>query len=325
MKVFVSTAPFGARNQLPVELLQSAKLSTTLNPLGRRLTEAELVEHARESEILIAGTEQISSSVMDSIPHLKLIARVGIGTDGVDLNAARERNILVTYTPEAPAPAVAELTIGLLVSLLRGVHTTNLSMHERRWERHQGKRIAESTIGVIGAGRIGSRVIRRLSAFGSPRVLVNDLEVKSDITSELKLEWVDKETVLSESDVVTLHVPLTSLTREMISAHQLDLMRQGAYLINTSRGGIVDEDAVGDALRSGHLAGAAIDVFENEPYSGALCDEPNALLTCHMGSMSEDCRARMELEAAEEAVRFARGLDPLRPVPDVEYDIQASS
>lgn len=325
MKAFVSTVPFAKFNQLPLELFDAAGIEYSINPLGRRLTEAELAEMIQGADILIAGTEHITDKVMASAPRLRLIARVGIGLDGIDLAAARARSIAVTYTPDAPAPAVAELTIGLMISLLRGVHTSNLEMHQRKWSRVQGRRIAEVTVGIIGAGRIGGRVIRRLSAFGTPRILVNDLRPDPVIAPNLKLEWVDKETIYRTADLISLHVPLTASTRNMIGAEQLEMMGPTSLLVNTARGGIVDESALTNALAMGQLGGAALDVFDDEPYSGMLCDEPRVLLTCHMGSMSEDCRSRMEIEAAEEAVRFAQGLELLRPVPDGEYVFQTES
>ena len=164
--VLVSTVPFASHDRLPLELLDSVGAHVTINPIGRRLQEEELAELIPETEILIAGTEPITRKVMEAAPNLRLIARVGIGLDNVDLLSAQERGIQVTYTPEAPAPAVAELTVGLMVSLLRHTHTANALLHDGQWHRFMGRRLGESTIGVIGVGRIGSRVIKILNSFG---------------------------------------------------------------------------------------------------------------------------------------------------------------
>ena len=322
-RVLITTVPFAQHNRLPLELLESLDTNYSINPTGRRLKEDELADLAANAEILIAGTEPITARVMDAAPQLKLISRVGIGLDSVDLNAARKRGIAVSYTPEAPAPAVAELTIGLMLSLLRHVHEANLAMHQGEWQRMMGRRIPEVTIGVIGTGRIGSRVLRRLVPFGSPRVLVNDLEPQASLVPELKLEWVAKETIYQEADVISLHLPLTEQTRDLIRADHLNEMKSDALLINTSRGGIVNEQDLFTVLQNGHLGGAAVDVFTDEPYDGPLGQVSRCLLTSHMGSMSVDCRTRMEIEATEEAARFIRGLPLESPVPEDEYQIQA--
>lgn len=323
-RVLVTTVPFAQHNRLPLELLESLGTGYSVNPIGRRLKEDELAELAADAEILIAGTEPITARVMNAARRLKLISRVGIGLDSVDLVAARERGIKVSYTPEAPAPAVAELTIGLMLSLLRHTHEANLAMHQGKWHRFMGRRIPEVTIGVIGTGRIGSRVLRRLVPFGSPRILVNDLRPEANLVPELDLEWVTKDAIYQEADVISLHLPMTTHTRNMISAHHLRAMKPDALLINTSRGGIVNEDDLFTVLQEGHLGGAAIDVFDDEPYAGRLSEVSRCLLTSHMGSMSVDCRTRMEIEATEEAARYIRGLPLESPVPEYEYQIQAA-
>jgi D-3-phosphoglycerate dehydrogenase len=321
-KVLITTVPFGEKNRLPIEYLESAGIDYLINPLNRKLQEDELSELASDCEVLIAGTEKISDAVMANAPKLKVISRVGVGLDGVDLLAAERRGIAVSYTPEAPAPAVAELTIGMMLTLLRHVHVANAQLHSGEWQRHFGKRIPELTIGIIGVGRIGGRVLRRLAAFGSPRILVNDLLPKAHVADQLKLDWVDKETIYREADLISLHLPLTNKTKDMIRAPQLKQMKSDAVIINASRGGIINENDLARVLKEGHLSGAAIDVFENEPYSGDLCGIERCLLTAHMGSMSIDCRTRMEIEATEEAIRFLTGQALQGLVPSEEYDVQ---
>ena len=322
-RVLITTVPFAVHNRLPLDLLEGVGVDYVINPIGRRLTEDELAGLAGDAEILIAGTEPITAKVMDAAPHLKLISRVGIGLDNVDLLAARQRGITVSYTPEAPAPAVAELTIGLILSLLRYTHVSNLQMHRGQWERLMGRRIPEVTIGIIGTGRIGSRVLRRLAVFGSPRILVNDLDPRPNLVPELRLEWVGKEQIYREADVISLHLPLTQQTRGMIGRAELEQMKPDALIINTARGGIIDEGDLYEVLKSGHLGGAAIDVFEQEPYAGPLGEIDRCVLTSHMGSMSVDCRSRMEIEASEEAVRYLRGLPLESLVTEDEFASQA--
>lgn len=324
-QVLVTTVPFAQRDRYPIDVLDSLRVKYSINNRGRRLREDELIEMVQHVEVLIAGTEPITARVMDAAPQLELIARVGVGLDNVDLHAARQRGITVTYTPEAPAPAVAELTISHMLSLLRHTHEANLAMRRGEWRRHMGRRISEVSVGVIGVGRIGSRVIHHLKQLGSPRIFVNDLEAKGSLLPDLNLEWVDKDTIYEEADVISLHLPLTRQTNNMITTNHLSRMHPDALLVNTSRGGIVNEGDLFTTLQEGHLGGVAIDVFMDEPYIGPLSTVARCLLTCHMGSMSEDCRMQMEVEATEEAARHIQGLPLECVVPESEYQIQNGS
>ncbi len=321
-RVLITTVPFAEENTLPRDLLNEAGIPFLVNPIGRKLVEEELVELARPFEVIIAGTEPITAEVMDNAPDLRLISRVGIGLDSVDLLAARERNVAVSYTPDAPSPAVAELTIGLMISLLRSVHVSNSQMKAGNWYRYFGRRITNITIGIIGLGRIGSKVLGHLSAFGNPRILVNDILPNAELDEQFNIERVSKETIYREADLITLHLPLTGQTHNMIAKEQLEMMKSDAVLINNSRGGIINENDLHDVMSDGHLAGAAIDVFEQEPYNGPLQDIERCLLTAHMGSMALDCRAKMEIEATKEAIRFFSNEEMLGSVPEEEYAVQ---
>jgi D-3-phosphoglycerate dehydrogenase / 2-oxoglutarate reductase len=322
-KALITTVPFADKNRLPLELLENAGIEYLINPHNAKITEAQLLELIGDFDVLIAGTERISDGVMERAPKLKLISRVGIGLDGVDLMAAKRRGIRVTYTPDAPAPAVAELTLGLMLTLLRSVHISNQQMHQGKWQRIFGRRLAETTVGIIGVGRIGARVLRRTKAFGTPTILVNDILPNHELSREFKLEWVSKERIYTQADVISLHLPLTHLTKNMIRREQLLSMKRDAVIINTARGGIINEHDLYEVMQAGHLSGAAIDVFEHEPYQGELAGIERCVLTSHMGSMSVDCRTRMEIEATEEAVRFLTGQALRSEVPQVEYDVQS--
>ena len=324
-KVLITTVPFGDKNRLPLELLENAGMEYFINPYSAKLTEGQLAELVTDFDAIIAGTECISEKVMAQASNLKLISRVGIGLDGVDLMAARRRGIKVSYTPDAPAPAVAELALGMMLTLLRSAHVSNAQMHQGRWQRILGRRLAEVTVGILGVGRIGSRVLRRTKAFGTPKILVNDILPNYELNREFKLEWVTKDQIYREADIISLHLPLTHLTKNMIRREQLLQMKPDAMIINTSRGGIINEYDLYEVMKAGHLSGAAIDVFEQEPYAGKLGEIERCLLTAHMGSMSIDCRTRMEIEATEEAVRFLTGLPLESEVPQVEFDVQSEN
>jgi D-3-phosphoglycerate dehydrogenase / 2-oxoglutarate reductase len=320
MKVLITTVPFGAINKIPFQLLEENDIEYIINPYNRKLKDHELCELIKDFDAIIAGTEVISRQAIKNGDKLKIISRVGVGLDGVDLIASRDHSVKVTYTPEAPAPAVAELTIGLMICLLRNIHISNNYMHNSKWHRFFGRRIAEITIGIIGAGRIGGKVLRRTKSFGTPKILVNDINVDHNLGREFKLDWVTKEEIYKNADIVSLHLPLTKKTLNMIKKKELLMMKKNAILINTSRGGIINENDLYDVMKSGHLHGAAIDVFVNEPYVGKLSNLDNCVLTSHIGSMSEDCRGRMEIEATQEIVNFYQGKSLSNPVPDYEYE-----
>jgi D-3-phosphoglycerate dehydrogenase len=325
-KVLITTIPFADKNHFPLDLLKNNNIEYLINPLNKKLTEDELADMVTDFDVIIAGTEPITKKVMDNAPNLKMISRVGIGLDSVDLLEARKRGIVVSYTPDAPAPAVSELTIGLMISLLRLVHVSNMEMHNGKWQRYFGRRISEVTIGIIGVGRIGLGVLKHLQGFGLPRILLNDISDSCNLNNmsaeKLNIEWVDKDTIYKQADVITIHTPLTTQTKSMITKDQLTSMKRDAIIINSSRGGIINEKDLYSVMKTGHLGGAAIDVFDIEPYGGELKDIQRCILTAHMGSMSVDCRSKMEIEATEEAVRFLTNNTLESLVPEEEYTVQ---
>jgi D-3-phosphoglycerate dehydrogenase / 2-oxoglutarate reductase len=317
-KVLITTVPFGDKDRAPLEQLEKNKISYLINPLGKKLTEDELCSLVGDCEVIVAGTEPITDKVMSKARNLKMISRVGIGLDSVDLMAAERRGVVVSYTPDAPAPAVAEITIGLMYSLLRHTHESNIQLHQGKWNRFFGKRIVNCTIGLIGMGRIGTMTYNHLKALGVTNILCNDIR-ENPVKG---ITYVSKNEIYEKSDIISLHVPLTGETKNMISEKEINNMKSDVYLINTARGGIINEKDLANALKDQKISGAAIDVFEKEPYSGELTQYDTCILTSHMGSMSIDCRTKMEIEATNEAVHFL--LEGLQEggVPEEEYAVQ---
>jgi D-3-phosphoglycerate dehydrogenase len=322
-RVLITTSPFGETDPTAVRLLEGEGIVCSLNPVGRRLREHELADLIGPYEVVIAGTEPITEDVLDRAPNLRLIAHTGIGLDNIPLAAARNRGIAVTYTPSAPSPAVGEFTIGQMLALLRKTADADRGVRQGVWNRWIGRRLSGLTVGVIGVGRVGRLVIRHLDAFRPLRILANDLVTDDEFAKRTGCIWTDKETIFHEADIITLHVPLTRHTRHMIGALELETMRPDAILINTARGGVVDESALAAALRRRPTFSAAVDVFEMEPYSGELTTLENCFVTCHMASCTGDCRLQMELEAAREVIRYFRGEPFGTPVPEAEYLIQS--
>ncbi|MEI9991485.1 MAG: phosphoglycerate dehydrogenase [Rhizomicrobium sp.] len=326
ISVFVSTTPFAEHDRTPTQWMNAAGWRVCVNDTRRKLTSQEVAERARDCEAIIAGTEDLNA-LLDANRRLKIIARVGVGLDSVPLERCRERNIAVAYTPDAVTPAVAEFAVGAMIAACRDIPGADRNMRGGGWRRTQGIRIGESRIGIVGFGRIGSTVGRLLAGFAPAALLVHDvLDKRADIAAlpaGAAARQASLNEILETCDIVSLHVPLRQSTRGLIGARELRRMRGGSYLINTARGGIVDEDALYDALRSGHLGGAAVDVFGREPYTGPLRELDRVVLTAHMGSCSIDCRSRMERDATAEIVRFFSGDALAYPVPDDEYANQA--
>ena len=325
-KIFISTYPYCKIDKGPLDLLQATGWEIIINPLGRKLHQEELAKYASDCDALIAGTENVDSLVRES-KKLKIISRVGIGLDSVPLKLCKQKEIIVTYTPDAVSMAVVELTIGLMVALTRQVISADRQIRSSQWSRPYGKRIEESIIGIIGFGRIGSKVAKMLSAFKPSQILVFDIKDKTLEVNELKkmglnIDVASLENIYVTSDIVTLHIPYSKYSRYMIDENVFQKMKPDAYLINTARGGIVREDHLYDAIKSQKIAGAAMDVFEVEPYQGSLCELENVILTQHMGSCSYDCRLNMELQAAEDILNFFNNRPLKNRVPEEEYAYQ---
>jgi len=326
LSIFVSTTPFGAHDPEPVAWLASTGWNVRVNNTGRKLSPSEVADMARDCDGIIAGTEDLNP-LLDANHRLKVISRVGVGLDSVPLQRCRARNIAVSYTPSAVTAAVAEFTIGMMLSICRQIASVDRGLRAGRWRRAQGSRIGASRVGIVGFGRIGSAVGRLLVGFDPAEVLVRDIldkraEIAELAACGLRLREAGFEEIMTECDIVTLHVPLKPSTRGMIGPRELRLMRRDAFLINAARGGIIDETALLDVLRVGHLGGAALDVFEGEPYVGPLRELDNVLLTAHMGSCSLDCRAQMERDATADMIRYFEKRPLENPVPDDEYDNQ---
>ncbi len=315
VRILVSTHPFAAVDPQPAELIIKHGFELEFNPYGRKITTSELKMLLPEVDALIAGTEKINAEVLEYAKDLKLISRVGIGLDGIDWQVIKERNIEVTYTPDAPSLSVAELTVGLMISLLRGINTADSEMHRKNWKRFTGFELSNKVIGIIGLGRVGKKVVKLLEPFNC-KILVNDIKPDEDFIKVHNITLVDKETIYRESLIVSLHVPLTEKTHLMINEKVFRTMRHDGYLINTSRGKVVDEHALYNALKNHQISGAAVDVYPEEPYSGMLCEPDNIILTCHMGSCTKESRIAMEIGAAEAVVDFFTGKKLKNRVPD---------
>ena len=291
MRIAITASSFDVSN-LPGEL-QACEL--VINDSGRRPDrDGVLALVGPDVDGVIAGLEPYDATVLEQATGLRAISRIGTGVDTIDLAAAAERGVQVLRTPDAPTSAVAELTLGLILAGLRDLAGNHARVTAGEWRARTGGLLEGRTVGLIGAGRIARAVALRLAPFGAS-VLATDPFVDP---AEAQFPLVDLDTLLRTSDIVSLHVPAQDDDRTLLDADRLTLLREGAMLINTARGGLVDEAALAAGLRKGRLAFAGLDAFATEPYVGELRELDNVLLTPHLGSNTRETRRAMEQEAA---------------------------
>jgi len=264
---------------------------------------------ARYDGIVIRSATQLTAELIEQAERLKVIGRAGVGVDNVDVAAATRRGIVVANAPDSTVVSAAEQTIGLLVALARNIPQAHAALKQGRWERSRwgGVELAGKTLGVLGFGRIGQQVARRALGLGM-RVVAYDPFVSHDRFREAGVEpAATAEDVLGAGDFITLHLPLTEETRGLIDRNAIAAMRDGARLVNAARGALVDEEALAEALRSGKLAGAALDVFSTEPYDGPLLELEDVVVTPHLAASTDEAQDRAGLIVAEQVVAALEG------------------
>jgi D-3-phosphoglycerate dehydrogenase len=299
--VFISTSSFGEYDATPLKMLQDAGMNVRLNPYKRQLTQEECVSLYKDIDGLIAGTEPLTAEVLTAAGSLKVISRCGTGLDNVDLEAAGQLGIKVFNTPDAPTLAVAELTVGLMLALLRHVPQMDREIRIGKWQKRMGNLIRGKTIGIIGFGRIGQKVGELARVLGA-QVVYCDPAVNKTGYKKMPLNEL-----LAQADIVTLHLSGGGKGAPLLGDKELRRMKPGARLINCARGGVIDEEALYTALQEGRLAGVGLDVFGREPYSGALSKLDNVILTPHIGSYAVESRVAMEIEAVKNLFKGIKG------------------
>ena len=281
----LSTSPsFGYFASEPVDYLKSRGYSVDLVPQGKKISEEELIAVLPEYDAVIVGMEKITEKVLQASKRLKIVAKHGAGFDNIDVRAASSVGIVVTSAPGTNSDAVADLTIGLFLSLARKIPFADRSVKEGRWPRVVGTQVNGKVLGIIGLGQIGKRVARRALGFDM-KVIAFDLIKDEAFAQEGGIDYLSLEEVLGRSDFLSIHIPLDPSTRGLIGERELRLMKKGAFLVNISRGNIVDEEALYRALTEERIRGAALDVFSSEPPVGSpLLTLENVILTPHMGA-----------------------------------------
>lgn len=302
-KILVSPSSFGECGLEPFDLLKEGGFEIIPNPYGRKLSEDEIIEHASDITGVIAGVETYSRRVLDSLKNLKCISRVGVGVDSIDLNYAREKGINVLITPEGPTHAVAELSLGLAMNLLRRISISDRRIRAGIWKKEVGNLLVNKTVGVIGLGRIGKRTATLYEALGCKVIAFDKFPDAAWIESN-EVQGVSLEQLCRDANIITIHVPGMDDGKPLIASTQLETMRPGTILINLSRGGVVDENDLFTYLKANPDSFAALDVFNKEPYAGPLTTLDNVVLTPHLGSYAKEAKLNMEIDAVKNLIEF---------------------
>jgi len=308
-KVKSTSLDFGKTGREPIDLLiengcefQSVQVDANSEEQG--------IEVVKDADVLIVGLQRITARVLEAAGRLKVIGRCGVGLDNIDLKAAGERGIPVVYTPGANAQAVADLAFGLMLALARKINQADRMTRAGEWKRIMGNDVWGKTLGIFGLGQIGFNVGRRAKGFDM-NVVAYDVVQNARLAGELGIEYRSKAEILKEADFVTLHLPLNADTTGFIGEAELKSMKKNAILVNTSRGGIVDEKALYTALNEGQIAGAALDVFEKEPPGKSpLTELDNFIGSPHIGGITTEAIAGIGMTVARDVVAVLKGETP---------------
>ena len=298
MKIAIGPSSFASVNKTPLKVLKSKGLEVINNPYARKLTENEIIDHLQGVDGLIAGLEPLNSNVFQKSTDLKVIARVGIGMENVDMKSAEIHKIKVSNTPDGPTDAVAEMTLAAALSLSRNIVQVNRALHEKQWEKSIGMGLKNTNLLIVGYGRIGRKVAELFRIMGAQILVCDPFVTKNDLQSgEELLELKDG---LKLADIITLHA---GGDNPILTETEFKIMKKGAIVLNSARANLIDEGALIYALDSGNVSSAWLDVFWNEPYTGKLTDYEQVLLTPHMSTYSVQCRRDMEMAAVENLLR----------------------
>jgi len=277
-----------------------------INSTGSRLSEEELLSSIKDTEYVIAGTEPFSARVLESSKKLKAISRVGVGTDSIDGKTAKEQNIRILNTPEAPVIAVAEHALALILTILKNIPSYNNRARIKDQTIEPGHLLQGKTVGIVGLGRIGFRLASLVSMMGCRVRYFDPYPGKNPEISWKRAGTI--EDLFSTSDIISLHAPPGTDGTPLVDERIIRCARPGMVLINTARGSLIDEKALEDAIKNGIIRAAGLDVFSKEPYSGTLLNYPQVIITPHVASNTQESRRQMEEEAVENIIRVKREL-----------------
>ena len=303
MRVRVCNISF-SKNSILVNKIKKYFKDVNFNFNGVRLDGEELIDFCKDADAIIVGVEKINSSILKRLPNLKYIAKYGVGIDNIDIDSCKERGVIIGWTGGVNKTSVAELTLGYMLILMRNIFSSYSDLKKLRWIKDGGNSLYNKKIGIIGMGNIGQDLIKLLSAFDC-EILANDISENPSLSKKLNFKYVTKEFLYRNSDIVTLHVPLTSSTKKMINTKVFNKMKNSSILINTSRGGVVCEKDLIDALKNKKIHSAALDVFQYEPLKNKeLVRLSNIICTPHIAGNSKEAVIEMGNSAITHLINF---------------------
>ena len=303
MKVKVSTLAL-SNNQYLVDALLQEFPDAEVNTLGVRMKDDALIDFFADADGAIVGLEPVTAEFLDKLPKLRIISKYGVGLDNIDMEACKERKVNIGWTGGVNKRSVAEMALGFMLALSRNLYVTSNQLKQLNWNKNGGLQLTGKTIGIIGVGHIGKELVTLLKPFNC-RILVNDIEDVSEVAASHELICVTKDELYPQSDIISIHTPFTESTADLINASVFAKMKSNAFLINTARGGIVNETDLKYALENNVIAGAALDVYETEPpVSKALLSLPNLICTPHTGGNSYEAVVAMGMSAISHLVNF---------------------
>ncbi len=310
-RVLVTTSYLKPGGEVDKRLSDAGFDTAFTTPAQREATGTPLADLVRDADGIVAGTDAFTADVIEAATRLKVFGRCGVGYDNIDLDAATRAGVAVTYTPGANRRSVAEHVLALMLNCARLIPQNIASVQAGRWEQRSGRELDGAVLGLIGLGSIGKTVARLALSLGM-RVVAHDPYPDQDFLAETGVEARTFDEVLAEADFLSLHIFLDDSTRHLIDASALRKVKPGAFLINTARGEVVDEEALADALENGALAGAALDVLTEEPLplDSRLRGLDNIVVTAHIGAATEQARSRSSLMAAQQVIDVLQGRDP---------------
>lgn len=305
MRIVIAASSFAQQDLSPLDFLEKQTgIELVFNRTGKRLDSLALIQLLQDADGVIAGLERYDQAVLSQLPQLRVISRCGVGLDTIDLAFAKTQGIKILNTPDVVITPVSELTIALMFDLCRRITQQSMLMKKGQWQRLNGEQLSAKTVGIIGLGRIGRRVVMMLKSFGVEKILGYDVYPDQDWAKEQGVTLCALDELLTQSDIVSLHVNLPAGSTWCLNARELSLMKKTAVIVNTARGSLIDEAALYQALSQGQLAGAALDVFVDEPYTGPLAQLENVITTPHIATQTTQSRVEMEMLAATQLVQY---------------------
>jgi len=310
-KVLVTPTSYGTQDPTLKPFLEDQVGEVVYNPTGKPLSGGQLIDLLAGVDGFIAGLDQITAEVLDAAKNLQVISRYGVGYNNVDLDAARANGTIVTYTPGANAKSVAELAVGLILNLMRPIIPANQQTKNGEWPRFKGISLEGKTIGLLGLGAIGQETAKRLVGFDS-KLLAFDIFEDEEFAARYGVDYLPLEEIVPQADVISLHLPVLPETTDLVNDEFLGKMKPGAVLVNTARGELIDEEALGKALASGHLKGVGLDVFKQEPpgIDHPLLAYVNVIATPHMGAHSDSSANAMGWISTRDCLAVLQGEEP---------------